>query len=796
MSNKILLVEDESPKASGKTGHEARVLEQHGYRIATAQGGKNAVEQVRRDFGVSLILMEIDAGRGAEVGAAAERILQFRVLPIVFLIGSAGKEEMEHIEQIPSYGTTPKDAGELIIVQAVRTAYRLFTAHEQQDISADEMSNRKEIENELRASEEHARRRLENIDFLADTALDFIDSGFEENIYSYIGRRLFELNPSAYIIVNSVYQELGLLTTEALFGADPYIEKVVSVLGFNPVGRSYSYDSKLYGLATGKVEYYGGGLYELTFGEVPRPLCRIVETMLNLQRVYMMAFIVDNEIYASATMIFPGTADIYNVETVETFIKQASIALKRQKIERQLQRSEEQYRLLAEHSTDGIASFDKEFKPLYLSPSVEDLTGYSIGELTQSRIFDLVHPDDQPPLAKRFQSNIANRVTHSRSSFRIFTKQQEVKWVELSAKLLFGESGELERLIVIGRDITERKRVEIEIEERKRYAEAILRATPNVVLTLDTNKRIREWNYSAERLFHYSEDEVIGRELDSLVDGGDEDTYRKAAAFTDTVAAGTSVPPTETVRYTKEGNAVNVIVAGSPIMVHGSFEGIVATYTDITELKRKESEVESLLYEKEQLLKEVHHRIKNHMYTIASIVSLRNSYTEDSEIKEVLEEIQNKIRLMQNIYQTLYTGESVGTLRVRSFLEQLIHDIKSTYLPDHSITIDCYIEDIEVSSKKSLPIGIIITELITNSIKYAFPQGREGTIAISIRKQDPETIEIRVADDGVGLPDEVVEEENDGFGLTLVRGYIRQFDGKMSIENDIGTVIKASLSLE
>jgi two-component sensor histidine kinase len=231
-------------------------------------------------------------------------------------------------------------------------------------------------------------------------------------------------------------------------------------------------------------------------------------------------------------------------------------------------------------------------------------------------------------------------------------------------------------------------------------------------------------------------------------------------------------------------------------MVHGSFEGIIATYTDITELKKKESEVATLLCEKEQLLKEVHHRIKNHMNTIASIVSLRNSRTENGEIHEVLEEIQNKIRLMQNIYQTLYTGESVGTLRIRSFLEQLIHDIRSTYLPDQSIRIVRDIEDVEVSSKQSLPIGIIITELITNAVKYAFPSGEGGTVAISIRTQENGTLEIRVSDDGTGLPDELAQEENYGFGLTLVRGYVQQFDGAMSIENDHGTDITISLRMD
>ena len=184
------------------------------------------------------------------------------------------------------------------------------------------------------------------------------------------------------------------------------------------------------------------------------------------------------------------------------------------------------------------------------------------------------------------------------------------------------------------------------------------------------------------------------------------------------------------------------------------------------------------------------------MSTIAAIISLRKNHISDLQVNEVLDELHNKIRLMQNIYQTLYTGEEVGTIHINSFLQELLHDIQSTYFNKQSIQITTDIEDIEVTSKQSLPIGIIVTELITNAIKYAFERQEEGTISISINKSDEDCLSIHVADNGSGLADEIIENESYGFGLMLVDGYVRQFDGQMSIDNSHGTSIAVTMKLE
>jgi two-component sensor histidine kinase len=148
---------------------------------------------------------------------------------------------------------------------------------------------------------------------------------------------------------------------------------------------------------------------------------------------------------------------------------------------------------------------------------------------------------------------------------------------------------------------------------------------------------------------------------------------------------------------------------------------------------------------------------------------------------------------MQNIYQTLYMGETVEAMNVSDFLDKLIDDIESTYIVDEDIRIDTDIEDLTVSAKQSLPIGILINELVTNSIKYAFSGGGQGRIAIAVHSDENGGIRIEVSDDGAGIPDEILTKESYGFGLTLVKGYVDQFKGEMRVDNTNGTAVTVVL---
>lgn len=210
--------------------------------------------------------------------------------------------------------------------------------------------------------------------------------------------------------------------------------------------------------------------------------------------------------------------------------------------------------------------------------------------------------------------------------------------------------------------------------------------------------------------------------------------------------------------------------------------------------------IEELVMERELLIREVHHRIKNHMYTITSILSLQSTEFEDPKVKEAFEETRRRIGLMQEIYDRLYLGQPGGEINLRSFLEKLLLNLQEVFCSGKNLLITSEIEELQGSSKITFAVGIIVNELVTNSFKYAFGEknppvtGKERMeIRVNVHKNSDGKIEIIVSDNGIGVSDEILDGSAYGFGLTMVQGYVRQFDGSLSIENTGGTKISVTL---
>lgn len=210
--------------------------------------------------------------------------------------------------------------------------------------------------------------------------------------------------------------------------------------------------------------------------------------------------------------------------------------------------------------------------------------------------------------------------------------------------------------------------------------------------------------------------------------------------------------------------------------------------------------IEELVMERELLIREVHHRIKNHMYTITSILSLQSTEFEDPKVKEAFEETRRRIGLMQEIYDRLYLGQPGGEINLRSFLGKLLLNLQEVFCSGKNLLITSEIEELQGSSKIAFAVGIIVNELVTNSFKYAFGEknppvtGKERMeIRVNVHKNSDGKIEIIVSDNGIGVSDEILDGSAYGFGLTMVRGYVRQFDGSLSIENRGGTRTSVTL---
>ncbi len=228
----------------------------------------------------------------------------------------------------------------------------------------------------------------------------------------------------------------------------------------------------------------------------------------------------------------------------------------------------------------------------------------------------------------------------------------------------------------------------------------------------------------------------------------------------------------------------------------GKLKALEGFITDISERKKAEEELQRMIDEQNLVLQEVHHRIKNDMNTIRSLLSLQAAYSSSKGEKEALEDARRRLAIMSTIYETLYTGESLHSLSVNPFLLHLIDNVREAYSTDSDIRVITDIEDMKISAKLAMPLGIIVNELLTNAYTHGFTEGREGTIRVFVASKR-ELIEVTVEDNGKGPPESLTQGQAYGFGLQLTSSLTAQHRGTLRITpnrtSGEGTRVYASL---
>jgi two-component sensor histidine kinase len=213
---------------------------------------------------------------------------------------------------------------------------------------------------------------------------------------------------------------------------------------------------------------------------------------------------------------------------------------------------------------------------------------------------------------------------------------------------------------------------------------------------------------------------------------------------------------------------------------------MVCVSRNITERKLDEEKILNLLNEKELILKEVHHRIKNNMNTIYALLMLQSDMQDNINSKNSLTEAAGRVQTMMLLYNKLYRSESVNAISIKEFLPSIIDEIVKVFPQSSSVKIMLDLQDVMLSSQTLSPLGIIINELFTNSMKYAFKGRTNNAIKISVSKNNSSII-VEFADNGVGLPDEITSINSSGFGLQLVDMLVQQIDGTVEIIRENGT---------
>jgi two-component sensor histidine kinase len=227
-------------------------------------------------------------------------------------------------------------------------------------------------------------------------------------------------------------------------------------------------------------------------------------------------------------------------------------------------------------------------------------------------------------------------------------------------------------------------------------------------------------------------------------------------------------------------------------LVEGTPE-ISAIAYDITERKRIDKAIRGALKEKEILLQEVHHRVKNNLQIINSILNLQKSFVNDEKAIEGLEEIQNRVSTMSIIHETLYQNTDVSSIGFPSYMERIAGNIIQGYQSQTRVELVTDLDDVQAPLDQAIPCGLILNEWVSNAMKYAFEGRESGTISVGLKavdvegKPEEEEIQIEVKDDGVGLPEGFDWSGRDSLGLYLVQALSEQLEAELLAESDGGT---------
>ncbi|MFA6111065.1 MAG: histidine kinase dimerization/phosphoacceptor domain -containing protein [Candidatus Latescibacterota bacterium] len=208
---------------------------------------------------------------------------------------------------------------------------------------------------------------------------------------------------------------------------------------------------------------------------------------------------------------------------------------------------------------------------------------------------------------------------------------------------------------------------------------------------------------------------------------------------------------------------------------------------ELIERRRIEEQIQASLQEKEVLLKEIHHRVKNNLQVISSLLDLQAGHTHDPRVIEMFRDSQNRVSSMGLIHERLYQADDLARVDFSEYIRGLVNNLFYSYSADAAaIALEIHVAQVVLDVDRGIPCGLIINELVSNSLKYAFPSGRQGCLQVHMRHQG-DSLVLVVADDGVGIPEEIDLEHTTSLGLRLVGTLVRQLKGSLTMNRKEGT---------
>lgn len=443
---------------------------------------------------------------------------------------------------------------------------------------------------------------------------------------------------------------------------------------------------------------------------------------------------------------------------------------------------------IVDSSEDAILSKTMDGIITSWNSGAEALYGYTADEVIGKHV-SVLTPDDQPDEIPQIMRRLANGEVIGHYETLRKRKSGSLIDVALTISPIRDEKGNIVGASAVARNITLEKRLRAE----RQFLALIVEGSDDAIYSKDLKGIVLSWNPGAEKIFGYTPDEIIGKPVAMLTAPGNENQVPEILSQ---LKAGNRIEHFETQRKRKDGTLIHVSLTISPVKDDsGNIIAASSIAKDITKQKQAAMVIQSQLQEKQILLQEIHHRVKNNLQLVASLLELRSRGMENRAERAAFNDSIARIRSMALLHEKMYGSNLVGNVNFGEYVKSLFEPLAETFTKDMSIDFVVDSDHFMIDLNRAIPLGLILNELLTNSLKHAFRSSESPQILVKIRT-NMDKVSMVVADNGVGLPADMDLFKSESFGFKIVRLLTEQIEGEIKVHSANGTVFEISLPFE
>lgn len=448
--------------------------------------------------------------------------------------------------------------------------------------------------------------------------------------------------------------------------------------------------------------------------------------------------------------------------------------------QRALEESEERFRNLA-FNVPGVIYLcenDEHYSMLFINDQAEKLTGYSRKDFLNQKVnfADLMHTDDISKVRAAVEKALNKREAFQ-VEYRLFHKKGDMRWVLENGAGIFDENGNLLHLEGYISDITEKKEAEDVAFKASQQLAFHVDNSPLAVVVSDENFNVLQWSKSAEELFGWSEEEVLEMDNSEWNFTHEEDIPFVKQKMNELVDGKNPRNLSINRNYTKDGQLLHCEWYNSAMFdKSGNLISIFSLVHNVTDKVQKEEKIKESLVEKETLLAEIHHRVKNNLAVVSGLMQLQALEADSEELQAKLFDSVNRIKTMASVHELLYQAESYSRLNFSDTIKKLVENISITFQSSKEVQIDVESDPIKLNINSAIPASLVVNEVVTNVFKHAFTDREKGEMKVRLKELD-QKIAIVIRDNGVGIK-EADQNPDSSLGMHLIRELCGQINGE------------------